>query len=146
MNSTYLSDEDYDFIYSRVPRICADILFVNPKGHVLMTKRTIEPYIDYWHLPGGRVKFRESVEDALKRVAKAEIGVDLTGEQNLVGYCEYPDEVQKEQPRHSISLVHIYEVDDDIEISSGDKYQWCSEMPGLVIPPIKDFLIKYKFL
>lgn len=144
--SAYLSDDDYDFIYSRVPRVCADLLIVNSKGQVLMTKRTIEPYLDHWHLPGGRVKFKESVKDALNRVSKAELGVEVGDEIKLVGYCEYPDEIQKEQDRHSISLVHIFEVDDDIKLDAGEKYQWASEMPELVIPPIKDFLIKNKFL
>lgn len=143
---SYLSDDDYDFIYSRVPRICADLLIVNSKGQVLMTKRTIEPYIDHWHLPGGRIKFKESVKDALNRVSKAEIGVEFDEDIKLVGVCEYPDEIQKEQERHSISLVHIFEVDDDIKLSAQDKYEWCSEMPELVIPPVKDFLIKNKFL
>lgn len=146
MNNTYLSDDDYDFIYSRVPRLCVDILLVNKKGFVLMTKRTIEPYINHWHLPGGRVKFKESIKDAINRVSKSEIGVEFNEELSLIGVCEYPDEIQKGQDRHSVSLIHIFEVGDEIKIESQDKYEWCSQMPNLVIPPIKNFLTKHKYL
>lgn len=138
----YLTDEEYDFIYSRSPRICVDLLVKNSKGEVLLTKRTIEPYINHWHFPGGRIKFRESIKDALNRIATGELGVTIAqlGEPTLLGCCEYPDEVQKEQPRHSISLVHEIQLTGEIELKAQDKYEWCSSVPDLIIPSVGVFL------
>ena len=144
MNTSYLTDEEYDFIYSRVPRICVDLLVKNSKGQVLLTKRTIEPYISHWHFPGGRIKFRESIHDAVKRIAKGELGIELSDTGEVKGYCEFPEEVQKEQPRHSLSIVH--EIIFDGDLNAQDTYQWLDQMPEPVIPPQKDFLIKNKYI
>lgn len=142
MSQVYLTDEEYDFIYSRSPRICVDLLVKNSKGEVLLTKRTIEPYINHWHFPGGRIKFRESIQGALSRICLGELGVDINkmGVTSLLGCCEYPDEVQKEQPRHSISLVHGIVLMEDVELKAQDKYEWCSSVPELIIPPVGVFL------
>lgn len=146
----YLSDDDYDFIYSRVPRICVDLLIKNFYGQVLLTQRTIEPYIDHWHFPGGRVKFRESIADALARIAKGELGITLSKipgiEIKVVGLCEFPEEYQKGQPRHSISIVHEVYLPSGIELNAQDKYLWFDEMPTPVIPPQQDFLTQNGYL
>lgn len=144
--NTYLSDDDYDFIYSRVPRICVDLLVKNGKGEVLLTQRTIEPYLNHWHFPGGRIKFKESISDAVKRIAKGELGIELDNIGEVKGTCEFPDEIQKEQQRHSISIVHEIVLPDDITLAAQDKYKWVSEIPEPTIPPQKDFLISNNIL
>lgn len=144
----YLSDEDYDFIYSRVPRICVDLLIKNLKGEVLLTKRDIEPYKDHWHFPGGRIKFRESAEAAIKRILKGELGQDIDVRSHLVGFCQFPDEVQKGQERHSISLVHEITLPDTVEIkldNTAKDVRFFSELPSPIIPPQHEFLIKHGF-
>lgn len=148
---SYLSDEEYDFIYSRVPRICVDLLVKNPTGHILLTQRTIEPYVGHWHFPGGRIKFRESIEDAVKRIGKSELGVDLSDEISngkvvIVGHCEFPEEYQKGQPRHSISIVHEVQLIKDVVLTAQDKYSFVLDIPEPVIPSQKDFLISRGYL
>lgn len=145
-NNTYLSDEDYDFIYSRVPRICIDLLVKNSKGEVLLTQRTIEPYLNHWHFPGGRIKFKESIQDAVNRIAKGELGIELSNTGTVVGTCEFPNEIQKEQERHSISIVHEILLPNDVSLSAQDKYKWCSEVPVPTIPPQAEFLKKNNIL
>lgn len=139
-NTSYLSDEEYNFIYSRVPRICVDLLVKNRKGEALLTQRTIEPYLNHWHFPGGRIRFKESIEDAVKRIAKGELGIELDNIGIMIGTCQFPDEMQKEQERHSISIVHEIVLPDDITLSAQDKYKWCSEIPYPTIPPQALFL------
>jgi len=145
----YLSEEDYDFIYSRVPRICVDLLIKNSKGEILLTKRDIEPYKDHWHFPGGRIKFRETVYNAIGRILKAELGQTADGEYKLVGSCEFLEEVQKGQDRHSISLVYEFKLSDGVEIkldSQAKDVRFFSEPPSPIIPPQQEFLIKNKYL
>ena len=51
--------------------------------------REIPPNVGAWHLPGGTVLFAEPVVEAVKRVARDELGLDVeVGE--LLGYIEYP--------------------------------------------------------
>lgn len=140
MNNTYLTDEDYNFIYSRVPRICVDLLIQNQNGDILLTKRDIEPYKDHWHLPGGRIKFRETVEEALHRIAKGELGYVLNTKHEVLGVCEFLEEEQGGNPRHSLSIVHLIEFHGYGDFKDGE---WFKELPSPIIPMQKDFITKY---
>lgn len=83
-----LSRQEFDAIYSRVPRLTVEVLLELPAGLVLV-RRDIEPCLGQWHIPGGTVRFGESLAAAVRRVAAAELGVEVTPGA-LVGYIEYP--------------------------------------------------------
>ena len=82
-----------------VCRGCGFIFYLNPKvvactipalnGHVLLTRRTINPSRGLWTFPGGFVDYGESVTDAAMRETWEETGleVDLG---SLVGVYTYP--------------------------------------------------------
>jgi len=73
------------------------------KGKVLMIKRKIEPFKGYWVLPGGHVEYGETVENAIKREIKEELGVSAKIEK-LIGVFSNP----KRDPRyHSISIAYL---------------------------------------
>ena len=56
---------------------------------VVLSLRDIPPYEGAWHIPGGTVLFGEPLVQAVRRVARDEIGVEVEpGE--LLGYIEYP--------------------------------------------------------
>jgi ADP-ribose pyrophosphatase YjhB (NUDIX family) len=95
MNKTDLplSKEEFDAIYSKVPRLTVEIIVRNGKGEIFLTQRAIEPCKGQWHLPGGTVFFAESLAEAVKRVAKRELGITVTTTKH-VGYIEYPSHYQ----------------------------------------------------
>jgi ADP-ribose pyrophosphatase YjhB (NUDIX family) len=105
MGNLWLSEKDYNFIYSRTPRLCVDLVIKDKRG-VVLSLRDIEPGKNTWHLPGGRVKFRESIPAAATRIAKAELGIKIKLGK-LIGVMEFPDEIQKGQQRHSISVAFL---------------------------------------
>ncbi len=104
MKKGFLSEKDYDFIYSRSPRLCVDLIIQTPKG-IIFTKRNISPWKNKWHLVGGRVLFKESLEIACKRIAKRELGVKIKVK-DFLGYTEFPEE----KNRHSVSLAFLAEI------------------------------------
>lgn len=69
-----LTDNEYIFIYNRVPRACIDIIIKNKNG-LLLTKRDIKPFKNKLHLPGGMIRKNEHICDALKRIAGSELGI-----------------------------------------------------------------------
>ncbi|MBI2670054.1 MAG: NUDIX domain-containing protein [Candidatus Yanofskybacteria bacterium] len=85
-----LTDEEFKDVYSKVPRLCVEIIIKTDRG-VLMTLRDIEPCKDLWHIPGGTILYGESIDAAAKRIAKKELGikVKIIG---LAGYAEYPSD------------------------------------------------------
>jgi ADP-ribose pyrophosphatase YjhB (NUDIX family) len=84
-----LPKEEFDWIFSRVPRLTVEVVISTPDRGILLSLRDIEPCKGMWHLPGGTVRFGEPVLDAVQRVARAELGVDVTVG-SLLGYIEYP--------------------------------------------------------
>lgn len=102
---TWLSDEDYHFIYTRAVRLCVDLIIRNDAGAVLLTQRTIPPKVGSWNLPGGGVRFNETLQTAANRIAQKELGVTIALGP-LLGVCEMRGEVVYEnETRHSISVV-----------------------------------------
>ncbi len=127
----YLSDKDYNFIYSNSPRVCID-LFIKKDDKILLTKRDIEPFKGYWHTPGGRIKFRETIEDAIKRIAKVEIKCDDIKIGKMLGIVELLDEYQDSNPRHSITMYY--------EVFTSCEGNYFNECPENTIPQQKKFI------
>lgn len=84
-----LSQEEFDYIFGKVPRLTVEILVNTPEG-VVMTKIPQGVFKGKWNMPGGTVRFGEPLTEAVKRVAKAELGVEVKVGQRL-GYIEYPE-------------------------------------------------------
>src|SRR5436305_1013854 len=85
----WLPKEEYDAIYSRVPRLSVEVLVLDPARGVILALRDIPPFEGAWHIPGGTVLFGEPVTEAVRRVAQRELGVEVTADE-LLGYIEYP--------------------------------------------------------
>ncbi|MEI6477447.1 MAG: NUDIX hydrolase [bacterium] len=84
-----LSQEEFDSIYAKVPRLTVEIIVKNDSGAIYLTERAIGPCKGKWHLPGGTVRFGEPMVEAVARIAKRELSIEVTASQN-VGYIEYP--------------------------------------------------------
>lgn len=137
---TYLSEQDYNFIYTKVPRVCVD-LFVMSGRRIVFTKRSIEPYKDHWHLPGGRVRFREPINNAIRRIGNDELGIDFDVDAigHLIGSCEFLSEVQEGNERHTVSLIYLINMTGK-ELNLKDGLLW-EEIPNPFIPEQKEFLL-----
>ena len=83
-----LPEAEYHEIYAKVPRLTVEVVVRGPEG-ILLTRRGSGPCAGLWHLPGGTVRFGESLVDAVRRVAAAETGMEV-GAGPLLGYIEYP--------------------------------------------------------
>ena len=81
-----LSDEEYKFVFTNTPRLCIDLIILTDHGF-LLAKRQIPPFEGLWHFPGGRVFYKESLDEAIQRIAKTETGLNVKKE-GLVGLFE----------------------------------------------------------
>jgi len=74
------------FFSNACAAVCA--LILDSKGRLLITKRAKEPKKGMLDLPGGFVDPLESIENALRREVKEELGVDVT---DMRYFCSYPN-------------------------------------------------------
>jgi ADP-ribose pyrophosphatase YjhB (NUDIX family) len=85
-----LPQADYEAIFSRVPRLTVEVVITAAKtGGILLTRRESGPCRGLWHIPGGTVRFGEPLTEAVARVARQELGVEVVVGP-LIGYIEYP--------------------------------------------------------
>ncbi|HET7098871.1 MAG TPA: NUDIX domain-containing protein [Patescibacteria group bacterium] len=135
-----LNDEEYKYVYSRSPRLCVDLAIVTPEG-LLLSKRLIEPFKKSWHFPGGRVIYKESINDAISRIAKKEVGVKIKTEE-LLGFLEI---INDGEYVHSVSLVFIVKINSG-EVKGGDQakqFKAFKKIPDNMHSSHKKFIKKY---
>ena len=99
---------EFKKIYSRVPRLSVELVILTPKG-ILLTLRSIEPYLGEWHLPGGTVLFRETIRDTVARVAREELGIKVSVKK-LLGYIEYESHKKRGYFGHSVGLAFLCKI------------------------------------
>jgi len=87
-----LNDSDFLRIVEATPLVSIDLIVRNGQGEVLLGRRTNRPAQGMWFVPGGRIRKNERVADALRRISRRELGVELA-EAKLLGVFDhiYPD-------------------------------------------------------
>lgn len=86
LNSVQRVSEDvWETVVRNVPIPSVDLI-VRTKGGILLARRQNEPAKGEWFVPGGRVQKGETLTDAVQRVAKKELGVQVRIEQELGAY------------------------------------------------------------
>ncbi len=92
MKPKRLPREEFDNIYSKVPRLCVEVIVQTDQG-IVLTKRIIPPGKGKWHIPGGTVLKGEKLAEAVQRVAQDELGTKVEIKK-LLGIIEYSNKYQ----------------------------------------------------
>ena len=69
---------------------------------VLLTKRNIDPFKNYWCLPGGHIDPYENAEAAVIREVKEETNIDINPK-----FLTYMDEIFPELKIHNVVLMYF---------------------------------------
>lgn len=102
-----LSAQDFEYIFSRVPRLCVDLIVKAPGG-IVLTLRALPTWSNKWHFAGGTVWYGETIAQAIERIAQKELGVAVTV-QKCLGYMEFPSEVKERGYGSTVSLAFLCE-------------------------------------
>ena len=80
------SEADYTKFRKYFAFSCVDLLIFRDDSSILLTKRTINPFKGYWHLPGTIIRRNETRKNAVKRTAKEELGKEIMIKKELGVY------------------------------------------------------------
>lgn len=100
----------------RNPVPTVDIVIYSPDHGVVLIRRGKPPFEGAFALPGGFVETGETVEQAAKREAQEETGLEVKLEA-LLGVYSAPD---RDPRRHTLSTVFIASVADPTKLAAGD--------------------------
>lgn len=120
-----LGDELFLFVSSLTPIVNVDLLVYNKQGQFLLTRRNDPHCGGGWHVPGGCVRFKETFEERVLKVAEKELGItDLTFEHEPIKVFEIfsnkkRDIVNQNERAHFITLVFRCEAPVDYHIDNG---------------------------
>ena len=76
--SNGLPNEVFYYISRTTPLVNVDLLIKDEKGRTLLSWRNDQYAGKGWHVPGGIVRFKETLETRIKKVAETEIGVAVS--------------------------------------------------------------------
>ncbi len=134
----WLPKPEYDAIFSRVPRLCVEVVIATEDRGVLLALRDIPPNVGAWHIPGGTVLFGEPLTQALRRVALDELGLEVVpGE--LLGYIEYPSHYENglDSP---VGLAFRCAVADGDAAAAPPGCKWFAHLPEGLYAEQREFL------
>ncbi len=133
----WLPKEEFLAIYRRVPRLCVEVVIADPERGVLLKLRDIPPNVGAWHIPGGTVLFGEPLTEAVKRVARDELSLEVKAG-DLLGYIEYPSHYENGLDSPVGLAFRSHPLADDGDLPAG--CEWFTSLPDGLYAEQREFL------
>ncbi|MFP3041950.1 hypothetical protein LQZ19_09025 [Treponema primitia] len=73
-----LPDEIFYFISRVTPLVNVDLLVKDKQGRTLLAWRNDEQYGNAWHIPGGIIRFKETVSQRIHKTGIKELGTEVS--------------------------------------------------------------------
>lgn len=105
-----LPQEAFYFVSRLTPMINVDLLIKNKQGQTLLTWRQDRFYGPAWHIPGGIIRYKESIEDRIAKVAETELGCQVRFSAEPVNVRSMINK-ERDIRGHFISLLYLCELE-----------------------------------
>jgi colanic acid biosynthesis protein WcaH len=133
--------EDIFLLVSRItPIVNVDLLIKNEENHTLLTWRDDGYYPPGWHIPGGIVRYKETISDRINAVAASELGAEIKFKKDPLAINEVIHPSRRVRG-HFISLLYgctlISSLDKNLRYEKGipkpGEWWWHNKCPGNII-------------
>ena len=108
-----LSREDFLKVVENTPLVSIDLIVFDSEGKVLVGLRRNRPAQNTWFVPGGKILKDERIAEAIQRISRVELGVEISSSQaHFMGVYEhlYPDNFTGKPGVSTHYIVLAYEV------------------------------------
>ncbi|MBI2326687.1 NUDIX domain-containing protein [Candidatus Curtissbacteria bacterium] len=112
-----LSEKEFLKTFKKVPRVSINLLIIDDKRQVLLTKRNIPPFKGFWHFPGSFIQKNERITDCQKRVARDELGLELDKKPELSLLGAF-DDLDGDPRGHTVDLLYAVKINDSSRIKT----------------------------
>ena len=121
-----LPRELFLLISSLTPVPNVDLLICNRENQVLLSWRNDEHYGPGWHIPGGCIRFGETMAQRLQKTALEELGCEVTWDPEPIAVRDVirPPVATLENPDergHNVTILYRCYLPEGFEIQNGDK-------------------------
>ena len=136
------SHQEFKSIYSKVPRLTVEVIIKTNEG-IILTLRQLKSWKGLWHIPGGTVYYKETLEETVQRVAQEELGVKVNIEK-LLGYIHYPSEGKARGFGWTVGIAFLCTIKSGVLRGSkqGEQIGIFKKIPPNTIKEAKEFLQK----
>lgn len=122
-----LDDQTFKTVISSTPLISIDLL-VKKDNKILLGKRINKPAQGYFFSTGGRVYKNETIDNAMIRIAKNELNIELKLIPRFIGVFEhfYDDSIYQDVSTHYVNLAYEIEIEETLNLPTEqhNDYQW----------------------
>ncbi|QOP41467.1 GDP-mannose mannosyl hydrolase [Sulfurimonas marina] len=125
-----IPDREFKIIIKHTPLVSIDFI-VQSHNKVLLGKRVNKPAQNYYFTMGGIVKKNEKFQDAMKRIAQNELGIELCQKPKYIGVFEhfYDDSIFESVSTHYVNHGYLLEMKEklvNLPIEQHNNYKWFS--------------------
>ena len=137
-----LPEEVFEFVSAVSPVPNVDLLIINERKEILLSWRNDQYYGEGWHIPGGCIRFGESIEERIHKTAWAELGCDVIYEKQPLTVADAirGENQQLQNPcvrGHNVTILFRCKLKTDLDIVSEQKkiagqdgfLKWFPEIP-----------------
>ena len=141
-----LPEEIFLFVSRIIPIINVDLLIKNKENQTLLTWRDDVYYGPGWHIPGGIIRYKETIADRIKAVAKNELGARVKFKKKPLAIKEVIHPKRRARG-HFISLLYectlISPLNENLKYEKGipnpGQWAWHSKCPRNLISVHKKY-------
>jgi ADP-ribose pyrophosphatase YjhB (NUDIX family) len=136
-----LPEELFLFLSRFIPLLNVDLLIQDDRRGTLLTWRQDATFGAGWHVPGGIIRYKETVENRIHATARRELGVEVAFDPEPVAVEQFIDPERRERG-HFIALVYRCRLlgppDSTLRYVAGaprrDQWAWHQDCPPDLIP------------
>lgn len=138
-----LPEEVFIAISTVIPIVNVDLFILDKKNRILLSWRDDVYFGKGWHLPGGCIRYKETMMERIQNTALHEIGTKVSVEQEPIAVKDVimgrNDENLRKRAHHLAILYRCYLPDDfAVESKEGQnetsELKWFSAIPDDILP------------
>ena len=122
-----LDNQIFKTVINSTPLISIDLLIIKD-NKILLGKRINKPAQGYLFSIGGRVYKNETIDNAMMRIAKNELNIELKLIPRFIGVFEhfYDDSIYQDVSTHYVNLAYEIEIEEILNLPNEqhNEYQW----------------------